>query len=154
MSSLFSFIDRETRRRIVVPVAVALTLGCVMGAFLWFGGGGSSARELGADEGTRKDIKRVAKVEPQATSSTSETETAPDRNQSILDLLGAGATMTFDSTGTGSAVSFPRSMTFRNDLLKSLSAVNELTTLTIDHPEMTDGGFPLWFSKLRFNDFH
>jgi len=50
--------------------------------------------------------------------------------------------MTFDSTGEGSAVSFPRSMTFRNDLLNSLSAVNVLTTLTIDHSAMSDVGIP------------
>jgi len=87
MSSLFSFIDGETRRRFAVPVAFALTLGCVMGAFLWFGGGGSSARELGADEGPKKDVKRGANVEPKEKSSSSETQTAPDRNQSILDLL-------------------------------------------------------------------
>ena len=141
MSSLFSFINGETRRRFVVPVAVALTLGCVMGAFLWFGGGGSSARELGADEGTKKDVKRVAKVEPNATP-TPKKEPAPDRNQSILDLLQAGTTMTFDSTGEGSAVSFPRSMTFRNELLDSLSAVSGLTTLTVDHSAMNDAGIP------------
>ena len=50
--------------------------------------------------------------------------------------------MTFDSTGEGSAVSFPRAMTFRNDLLNSLSAVNVLTTLTIDHSAMSDVGIP------------
>lgn len=139
-SSIINRISRDSVGRIAVPLATAAGIGCLLGALLYFGGGGSSARELGADEGTKEDEKRIAKVAPDVSSSPSENETAPDRNQSILDLLQAGATMTFDSTGTGSAVSFPRSMTFRNDLLKSLSAVNGLTTLTIDHSEMTDGG--------------
>lgn len=143
MSSFFLFIkdrmNRDSLRQNVIPLGVAVAIGCVLTAFLVLGGGG---RSVGRKPGDKAEIaeKKIASGDNAKGDQTLPAETTTSRNQAILSLLEAGATMTFDETGEGSAVSFPGSMAFRHELLECLPAVNGLTTLTIDHPAMGDAG--------------
>jgi hypothetical protein len=137
-------------RQVAVPLCLAAVVGCVTIVLIFSGPDAGTARNLNADGAPDASSKADATSAPRAATdavtvtpgdaSAASSDEPSSPPEAILALIGAGAALSIDSETDGQAVAFPQTMSFRPEILDELSALPEITAVSIQNSGMDDSG--------------